>query len=137
MAFEIDFKTKDLSSTYIYYEIYDSSLKKLDLNVCNDIKINIYHPVILDDSLSNLIEKTSKLGYNIFDESDSFYNDICIKFTTENGTDILLSDRKKDIFIQTLNKNKFAKLDVNLNHIIQNLKRLNVIVIYPKILFTK
>ena len=72
LVFEIDFKTKDLSSTYIYYEIYDSSLKKLDLNVCNDIKINLYPPVILDESLINLIEKTSQLGYNIFNESDSF-----------------------------------------------------------------
>ena len=104
MVFEIDFKTKDLSSTYIYYEIYDSSLKRLDLNICNDVKINLYPPVIFDESLINLIEKTSQLGYNIFNESDSFYNDICTKFTTENGTDILLSDRKKDIFTQTLNK---------------------------------
>ena len=104
MIFEIDFKTKDLSSTYIFYEIYDSSLTKLDLNVCNDVKINLYPPTILDESLIKLIEKTNQLGYNIFNESDSFYNDICTKFTTENNTDILLSDRKKDIFTQTLNK---------------------------------
>ena len=104
LVFEIDFKTKDLSSTYIYYEVYDSSLKRLDLNICNDVKINLYPPVIFDESLIYLIEKTSQLGYNIFNESDSFYNDICTKFTTENGTDILLSDRKKDIFTQTLNK---------------------------------
>ena len=91
LVFEIDFKTKDLSSTYIYYEIYDSSLKRLDLNICNDVKINLYPPVIFDESLINLIEKTSQLGYNIFNESDSFYNDICTKFTTDSGTDILLS----------------------------------------------
>ena len=109
--FEIDFKTKDLSSTYIYYEVYDSSLQILVLDVCKDVKIKLHPPVILDESLINLIEKTSAFGYNIFNESDPFYNDICTKFTTENDTDILLSDRKKDIFTQTLNKS-ICQLDV-------------------------
>ena len=59
--------------------------------------------MILDESLHYLAEKASQLGYNIFDEDDAFYNNICTKFTTDNGTDILLSDRKKDIFSQTLN----------------------------------
>ena len=36
-------------------------------------------------------------GYDIFDKSISFYNDICTKYTTENGTDIILSDRINDI----------------------------------------
>ena len=37
-------------------------------------------------------------GYDIFDKSISFYNDICTKYTTENGTDIILSDRINDIY---------------------------------------
>ena len=37
-------------------------------------------------------------GYNLFDSNDSFYNDFCTPYTTLNGTDIILADRKTDIF---------------------------------------
>ena len=44
-----------------------------------------------------------ELGYNLFDSNDTFYNDICSAFTTQNGTDILLYDRRKDIYQSTIN----------------------------------
>ena len=34
----------------------------------------------------------------MFNEKDSFYNDICTTYTTVNSTDRLLSDRKKDFY---------------------------------------
>ena len=37
-------------------------------------------------------------GYNIFDLNDSFYNDFCSIYTTINNTDIILKDRKNDIY---------------------------------------
>ena len=37
-------------------------------------------------------------GYNLFDKNDKFYTDICTPYKTENGTDILLSDRYNDFF---------------------------------------
>ena len=40
----------------------------------------------------------SQFGYNLFDLNDSFYNDICSTYTTENGTDLTLADRKNLIF---------------------------------------
>jgi len=36
--------------------------------------------------------------YNLFDSEDSFYQDICTTYTSLNGTDMILSDRKKDIY---------------------------------------
>ena len=36
-------------------------------------------------------------GYDLFNENDSFYTDICSTFTSENGTDMTLADRKKEI----------------------------------------
>ena len=45
----------------------------------------------------------AKSGYNLFDQNDSFYNDICAAFTTENNTDILLYDRRMDIYEKTVN----------------------------------
>ena len=36
--------------------------------------------------------------------NDSFYQDVCTTYTTPNGTDIILADRKKDIYTETQNK---------------------------------
>ena len=43
------------------------------------------------------IFKQSESGYNMFNENDSFYNDICSTYTTENGTDMNLNDRQHAI----------------------------------------
>ena len=37
-------------------------------------------------------------GYDLFDINDSFYLDICSKFKSENGTDVILTDRKNDYY---------------------------------------
>ena len=37
-------------------------------------------------------------GYDLFNENDSFYTDICSTFTSQNGTDMTLADRKKEIY---------------------------------------
>jgi hypothetical protein len=49
----------------------------LDLNICNDIKINITIPVDID-------------GNNLFKYNSSYeyYNDICYPYTTEYKIDI-------------------------------------------------
>ena len=104
IIFKMDIKTSDLSSTYVSFEVYDSSLNKLNLDVCNEIQITILSPAnINDDSFNNLVQSLNESGYNIFDENDSFYNDFCATYTTLNGTDIILPDRRKDIFSLTLN----------------------------------
>ena len=45
-----------------------------------------------------LYESLKKYGYNIFDSGDDFYNDICTVYTTPNGTDMIIEDRKKKIY---------------------------------------
>ena len=103
--FKLDIKTEDLSSTYVYYEVYNPTMtKKLILDVCKDVKITISSPIILDDNIELIYNSLSESGYNLFNENDSFYNDICATYTTVNGTDILLSDRKKDLFASTQNQ---------------------------------
>ena len=99
IIFKTDIKTEDLSSTYVAYEVYHPyTLKKLNLSICEDVQITVRVPVILDDSVESLINSVSNSGYDIFNENSSFYNDICATYTSENGTDMLLSDRKKDIY---------------------------------------
>ena len=89
---------KDGLTTYVEYEIYDKVLKLVNLDICKDTQITIDIPVNLVEETQLLYDKMNQLGYNLFDSSDSFYHDICATFTSESGTDMLLSDRKQDIF---------------------------------------
>ena len=78
----------------IQYEVYEPINKtKLDLSICSDISIDIYVPVELSPKLQNLYNELKDLGYDLFDINDDFYQDICTPYNSENGTDVLLSDR--------------------------------------------
>ena len=94
-----DIKSQDLTQTYVQFEIYDpNEYSELDLSLCKDVKISINAPVKLDNDTSLLYENLKKSGYNLFKETDSFYTDICTTYTSENKTDMILEDRKKEIF---------------------------------------
>ena len=56
---------------------------------------NNYYPS--EESLSK-VQQLSQFGYDLYDINNDFYQDICTSFTSENGTDILLSDRKSDFY---------------------------------------
>ena len=62
--------------------------KQLDLNICKDTKIELLLPCFIN-------EYGELFKYNF---SSEYYNDICFTYTTENGSDILLSDRKSEYF---------------------------------------
>ena len=94
-----DIKSEDLSSTYVQYEVYHPITKELlNLDICNKVKISIHVPVNLNEESSKLYDNLRESGYNLFDSSDGFYNDICTTYTSENGTDMTLEDRKKEIY---------------------------------------
>ena len=97
---KLDYKSDDLSSTYVQYEIYDILTGAIiDLIKCKDIPIKISVPKILDEETLTIYNNLSSLGYNLFDSNDSFYNDICSPYTSENKKDMLLIDRWEDIYI--------------------------------------
>ena len=105
------------------YEVYNSLiLYKLNLSVCKDSPIIINAPVILNNKIEELYDSLSESGYNIFDENDSFYQDICTTYTTINGTDILLSDRRSDIYTETQNQN-MCQIDCKLQSYNHNNKK--------------
>ena len=94
-----DIKNEDLSSTVVQYEIYHPISKiKLNLGLCKDVKIVVNAPLKLDSNTISLYDSLSQSGYNLFDSNDDFYNDICSTYTSENGTDMTLEDRKKQMF---------------------------------------
>ena len=99
IIYKIDVKTPDLTQTYVQYEIYNpKNFTLLDLSICNDLKITVNTPVILDNITSTLYDSLKESGYDLFNQNDSFYNDICSTYTTENDTDITLNDRKQIIY---------------------------------------
>ena len=99
IVIKTDIKSEDLSSIYVQYEIFHPITKeKLDLNYCKDINIVINVLVNLDENTATLYDSLSESGYNLFDSEDDFYNDICSTYTSQNGTDMTLSDRKTEIY---------------------------------------
>ena len=101
---KFDIKPENEKSTYVEYEVYEPITKrKIDLNECSGINIVIDIPIELDSDIELMYDLLSNSGYNLFNGNSSFYNDICATYTTENGTDILISDRRMDIYQSTIN----------------------------------
>ena len=113
IIFQIDIKDLEKIKTYVQYEIYEPhEYHKLNLDICEDLTINIYSPVYLDNETALIYSSLNKEGYNLFNANDPFYNDICSPYTTLNGTDIILEDRKNDIY------NKYGNISICQNNCI-------------------
>ena len=98
---KIDYYKEGLLIPIIEYEVYDLKKKsKLDLNVCGDVKINLFIPVKINEK--------EEFKHN---KSSEYYNDICYTFTTEFGTDITLTDRKIEF-----NNNNLSLCEVNCDY---------------------
>ena len=99
IIYKSDIKSSDFTTTYVNYEIFHPiTLEPLDyLTHCSEEKISISIPVILNNDINDLYNTLNSSGYNLFDTNDSFYNDICATYTTENGTDISLNDRQEAV----------------------------------------
>ena len=96
IIFKSDIKNEDLTATYVQYEIFDPcTLQKIDLDICKDIPVTINSTNNLDEKAIILYDSLQEYGYNLFNSDDIFYNDICSRYTSENGTDMTLNDRKK------------------------------------------
>ena len=84
---KIDIEEEGMSIPKIEYEVYHplkgENLVKLNLTICEDSKIDISIPVKINE---NEIDKHNP--------SSSYYNDICYPYTSENGTDVTLKDRR-------------------------------------------
>ena len=83
----------------VQFEIYNPISKiKLDLSVCQNFPIYLYIPNTLNEKTKTLYKDLKDYGYDLFNINDSFYQDICTPYKSENNTDVLLSDRKKDFY---------------------------------------
>ena len=97
-------KLEQLSDTAaqrnVQYEIYNPNnpTEKLDISICQNVSINLYLPITLSEKSQKLYQDLKEYGYDLFDINDPFYQDICTPYSSENNTDILLSDRKNDFY---------------------------------------
>ena len=82
LILKMDFFEDGLKIPIIEYEIYNNVTKNnLDLKDCD--KVNISIPVSINENKLYL-----------YNSSSNYYNDICYSYTTDNKTDIILSDRR-------------------------------------------
>ena len=68
------------------------------MDICKSHPIVIKAPVNLNDDLNKIYLSLNSSGYNLFNINDSFYKDVCTKYTSQNGTDISMLDRKNIIY---------------------------------------
>ena len=107
IIFKIDIKDSDKSLTYVQYEVYHpETFNQLNLDFCENLIINVTVPANLDPETILLYQSLNNMGYNLFNSNDDFYTDICTPYTSLNNTDILLIDRKTDLY------NKYANISV-------------------------
>ena len=89
----------------IQYEIYEPFNKtKLDLSICQNVSIDIYIPIELSEKTQRLYDSLKQSGYDLFNINDPFYLQICTPYKTENGTDVLLEDRKNNYYYSSINE---------------------------------
>ena len=92
-------KKSKASEKQINFDVYEPYNKtKLNLSFCEGSPINIIIPAELSEETKQLYEKMKDSGYDMFNINDPFYQDICIPFDSDDGTDILLSDRVNYIY---------------------------------------
>ena len=75
----------------IYYPLIENQLKKANLSLCSNIKIEVSIPVNISQS-----------DLDIHNSSSDLYNDICYPLKTESGTDICLKDRREEFVKKNL-----------------------------------
>ena len=107
-------KNNSYSPQVEYLLIHPYTHEKIDLSKCDNTKIKIYIPFNISEDHLNLYNYVKNQGYNIFNPSDSFYNDICTPFVSFNKTDVLIKDRKSDYFI---NEYAFCEEGCNFDYI--------------------
>ena len=98
---EIDINREEINqiTDQIEYACYDSKGNLLDLSLCEGTIIYVTYQIkntsnINLATVSYYIDK----GIDVFNINDPFFNDICYPFSTEDGRDIILEDRRKEIF---------------------------------------
>ena len=83
--FKIEYKSSDFRIPIIEYNIFDQEgTFELNINYCRNIKINYF------------IYKDFNFEDYLYNPKNKYYNDQCYLYTTKNGRDIILYDKKDE-----------------------------------------
>ena len=85
---KIEYFQEGMKIPKIVYDVYNklngTNLIKLDLSFCANVKVDISIPIEINENLDK------------FNSSSDYYKDICYTATSDNGSDMILRDRKKE-----------------------------------------
>ena len=96
---KLDVMNLTSKAVHVQYEIFNPrNFSKVNLDICSNITIKMIVPVILEDTQLSLISHLEDSGYDVFDITDDFYNDVCSTYKAQNGADMTLSARKAKIY---------------------------------------
>ena len=85
-------------TNHIEYLIFNGKNGKLlNTSYCNDLKVKILHPIIKQDIIDLNSSKKFYEQYQIdvFRTNDSFFNDVCMNYTSDKNKDMTLSQRRQ------------------------------------------
>ena len=90
-------KSFDLGKN-IQIEVYDRLGNKLDLSLCKEnIKVMTYIGEIKELNIQSALDLADK-GVDVFNANDDYFNDICQSYENSDGKDIIIKDRRTDIY---------------------------------------
>ena len=82
----------------VQVEVFDMYGRKLDLSVCKeDIKVMKYIGDVEELDIESAMGLADQ-GIDVFNASDSFFNDICQDYNNTDGKDIVIKDRRSDVY---------------------------------------
>jgi len=85
-------------TNHIEYLIFNGKNGKLlNTSYCNDLNVKISHPIVNQTGININISKKFYKEYKIdvYRTNDSFFNDICMNFTSDKKTDLTLTQRRE------------------------------------------
>ena len=97
---EVELIKSDTTNSISGYIITDPTGNSYSLNSCNHLTISVSSPITAETMSELLLGRQlfEEKGIDIFNPSDSFFNDLCYPYTDENGNDVPISNRRSDFF---------------------------------------
>ena len=100
VIYKLDIKTSnEYLTNRVQYAVFAPNGTKLELDVCDEVGIKVEVP-IKEDVLANLtlISMLTEEGVDVSNKSDPFFNDICVKFKSDDSPGLPFNMRK-DLYV--------------------------------------
>ena len=98
LIFKVDTYVEDAVTNEVEFSVMKRNGVAIPKDKYKDAKVEISYPI--NQNILGLVEaeKFSNEGIDIFNASDKFFNELCFAYSTENNTDVIIKDRRKDFF---------------------------------------